>query len=62
MRMVAGIGGGRGNLRVAKTPPLTVGIAGIAPTIIHAHEGINRDGVEADSDAARRYVLRRMGE
>ena len=43
-------------------PAPTVGIAGIAPTIIHAHEGINRDGVEADSDAARRYVLRGMGE
>ena len=55
-------GGGRGNLRVAKTPPLQSGVCGEivagydAPTIICAHERINGNGVEVDHDAARRVA------
>ena len=45
-----GGGEGRGNLRVAKTPPLQSGVCGVdiagsaAPTIICAHMGINGNG------------------
>ena len=54
-------GGGWGNLRVAKTPPLQVGIAGrwlrrIPPTIICDHMGINGNGEWEGSDAARRVA------
>ena len=54
--MVAGVGDGRGNLRVAKTPPLQSALRGLPPTIIRAHEGIIGNGVEADHDAARRIA------
>ena len=63
MRMATGRRrGGRGNLRVAKTPPIQSGVCGEivagydAPTIICAHERINGNGVEADHDAARRVA------
>ena len=41
---MAGVGGGRGNLRVAKTPPLQSALRGISPTIICAHMDINGNG------------------
>ena len=50
---------GRGNLRVAKTPPLQSGVCGVdivgsaAPTILCAHMGINGNGEWEDHDAAR---------
>ena len=48
--------GGRGNLRVAKTPPLQEALRGMPPPGIYAHVGINREGVEGDDDAARRVA------
>ena len=60
--------GGRGNLRVAKTPPLQSalrggGCGGLPPTIIHAHTGINWKDVEGKRRSTpRRDVLREMGE
>ena len=63
MRMAGGgEGGGRGNLRVAKTPPLQSGVCGVdiagsaSPTIICAHMGINGNGEWEDHDAARRVA------
>ena len=63
MRMATGRRrGGRGNLRVAKTPPLQSGVCGVdiagsaAPTIICAHMGINGNGEWEDHDAARRVA------
>ena len=54
--MVA-MGGGRGNLRVAKTPPLQSALRGdrcgyAAPIAICAHGGINGNGEWEDHDAA----------
>ena len=55
-------GVGRGNLRVAKTPPLQSALRGgryegILPQApIYAHAGPNRNGVEVDNDAARRVA------
>ena len=57
-----GEGGRRGNLRVAKTPPLQSGVCGVdivgsaAPTILCAHMGINGNGEWEDHDAARRVA------
>ena len=51
-----GGGGGWGNLRVAKTPPLQEALRGMPPPGIYAHVGINREGVEGDDDAARRVA------
>ena len=60
MRMVA-MGDGRGNLRVAKTPPLQSALRGdrcgyAAPIVICAHGGINGNGEWEDNDAARRVA------
>ena len=55
-----GEGGGRGNLCVAKTPPLQSGVCGVdiagsaAPTIICAHMGINGNGEWEGNAAALR--------
>ena len=54
-------GDGRGNLRVAKTPPLQSAFAGIPlrrmpPTTICAHMGLNGNGEWEDHDAARRVA------
>ena len=51
------MGGGRGNLRVAKTPPLQAALRGdrcgyAAPIAICAHGGINGNGEWEDHDAA----------
>ena len=59
--MVCAGGDGRGNLRVAKTPAPTVGVAGrtlrgMALPDIYAHAGVNGNGVEEDNDAARRVA------
>ena len=56
-----GGGGGRGNLRVAKTPPLQSAWAGIPlrrmpPTTICDHMGINGNGEWEGNDAARRVA------
>ena len=53
--------GGRGNLRVAKTPPLQSALRGdrcgyAAPIAICAHGGINGNGERGDNDAARRVA------
>ena len=55
------MGGGRGNLRVAKTPPLQSALRGdrcgyAAPIAICAHGGINGNGEWEDHDAARRVA------
>ena len=56
-------GGGRGNLRVAKTPPLQSALRGchcarIAnhPRILQVDAIINGKGVKADNDATRRVA------
>ena len=55
------MGGGRGNLRVAKTPPLQSALRGrqrdaCGPTTICAHVGINGNGEWEDNDAAHRVA------
>ena len=54
------MGGGRGNLRVAKPPHRRYGGEGdathAAPTTIYAHGGINGNGEWEDHDAARRVA------
>ena len=52
---------GRGNLRVAKTPPLQSALRGFRcdaspPTIICDHVGINGNGEWEDNDAAHRVA------
>ena len=49
-------GVGRGNLRVAKTPPLQAALRGMPPTGVYAHVGLHGEGVEGDDDAARRVA------
>ena len=61
-----GGGGGRGNLRVAKTPPLQAAWAGIPlrrmpPTTICDHMGINGNGEWEGNDAVRRVVIKIIG-
>ena len=56
-----GGGGGRGNLRIAKTPPLQSAWAGIPlrrmpPITICDHMGINGNGEWEGNDAARRVA------
>ncbi len=61
LRVWRRVGDGRGNLRVAKTPPLQSTLRGyrcegLPSTIIYAHVGINENGAEEDNDAARRVA------
>ena len=64
--MVYVYGDGRGNLRVAKTPPLQSALRGdrwgdYRATIIYAPWASMGNGVEANNNAARRGVIKTRG-